>query len=141
MHIDPVTLALVSALAALVSAIGALAAASVSIWIARRQIREARINALRDDLCEVFAISTRESVSRSRTLSAEEEFKYKLERRSRAQFLLHRIRLRLDDPEDERSEALLKAINQLFEENSSLIDLDAMLRRAESKSREILRRF
>jgi hypothetical protein len=140
MHIDPAMLALVSALAALVSAIGALAAASISIWIARRQIREARINALRDDLCEVFEIATDLQMLRPGTLSGDEEFKYFANRRSRVQYLNHRIRLRLHNPADERSQALLNLLEQLFDRSSST-ELSGLLRSAESRTRELLRRF
>ena len=108
-----------SALASLLSVITALAAVVVSPWfsnrIARRQVGEARINALRDDLCEMFAISTELASVRFGTLG-EDGFKFRLDRRSRARCLNHRIRLRLSDPEGELSKVLIELITQLFSE-------------------------
>jgi hypothetical protein len=48
--------ALTSVASAIASGAAAIAAWTVSTRVARRQIGEARINALRDDLSEIFAV-------------------------------------------------------------------------------------
>ena len=94
--------------------------------------RSAYFNALRDDLCEVFAIATELQI-----FSGEEKFKYREEKRSRAPFLIHRIRLRLDNPDEERSKGFLELIRQLFEVSHT--ELEGVLADAESKARSILK--
>jgi hypothetical protein len=112
----------------LISALTALAAVFVgpfvSLRIARRQSSEAQINALQDNLSEVFTILT--------PVPPDE---INAENLSRAKLLMNRIRLRL--PEDESSEELLRVIRQLLE-ISSVMEREQALKRAFSKSHEIL---
>jgi hypothetical protein len=126
------------ALAALVSAIAAVAAARASTRNARMQIGEARIDALRDDLSEIFAIASGFYMLRTGTLSAANEIKYRQEKHSRAWFLNHRVRLQLDSLESDRSKALIEALTNLFREPYEAVEFDEWLRRAESIGREIL---
>jgi len=111
----------------LISALTALAAVLAGPFVARLQISEAQINALQDDLSEVFAILTPIPPA---TLWDE----INAEKRSRVLLLMNRIRLRL--PEDEASEELLRVIRQLLE--ISLMEREQALKRAFSKSHEIL---
>jgi hypothetical protein len=133
---NPVTLtAIATALAA------TLISPFVSIYVARRQIRatlvsanrQAWINALRDDLSEVFEILTDVRPAR---LSEEEKIKY-ADKLSRARLLITRIRLRLN-PQEEPSKALDALIVHLFE-ISLPMEFNDELGRAISKSQEILK--
>jgi hypothetical protein len=126
------------ALAALVSAIAAVVAARASTRNARMQLGESWLDALRDDLSEIFAIASGFDMLRPGTLSAEEEFKNRQEKRSRLWFLNHRVRLRLDNLEADRSKALIAAMTHLFFESHKDLEFDQAVRRAETIAREIL---
>jgi hypothetical protein len=126
------------ALAALVSAIAAVVAARASTRNARIQLGEAWLNALRDDLSEIFAIASGFDMLRPGTLSAEEEFKYRQDKRSRLWFLNHRVRLRLDNLEADRSKALIAAMTHLFFEGHKDLEFEQALLRAETIAQEIL---
>src|SRR3954468_2624886 len=94
-----------SAIAALAAAVTALAAVIISpvitYFISRKQIRatlvsanrQAWINALRDELAELFELLKWEHLLRPGTLSGEEGYRYGAEKRSRIQFLLLKIKL------------------------------------------------
>ncbi|HEY4940003.1 MAG TPA: hypothetical protein VII56_01140 [Rhizomicrobium sp.] len=116
--------ALVAAVAAIVSALAAVAATIISpvisFWTARAQIRaslisanrQAWINALRDDLAELFELLTWLFLLRPGTHSGEDGYRYVAERRSRIRLLKNRVRLRLNATEP-ASEALLSTIETL----------------------------
>jgi hypothetical protein len=102
-------------LASIASAIVALLAAFVSIYVAGRQIRaavvsanrQAWINALRDDLSELFEIlAWMFHLRRQGTFTEGEGIKFLHEKSARARMLTVRIRLRLN-PEETPNKALL----------------------------------
>jgi len=116
--------ALVAAWGAIVSALAAVAAAIssplISFLTARAQIRaslisanrQAWINALRDDLSELFELLTWLFLLRPGTHSGEEGYRYVAERRSRIRLLKNRVRLRLN-PTEEANKELLSTIDAL----------------------------
>jgi hypothetical protein len=118
--------ATVSAIAAGASAFVAITAIIisplVSVRIASRQIRatvvstnrQAWINALRDDLSELFELLTWSFLLRPGTHSGDEGFRYVAERRSRIRLLINRIRLRLN-PSEGPSTILLNLINNMHD--------------------------
>jgi hypothetical protein len=118
---SPPTLA---ALAASISALVALTATAitpfVSIAIAKKQIRanvvstnrQAWINALRDDLAELFELAIAHFYLREGTLTGEEGFKYGYEQRTRLRRLQNRIRMRLN-PDESLSKELLVLIENV----------------------------
>lgn len=123
--LDPTAqIALLAARAAILSAIAAVAALVISpfitFWTTRAQIRanlvsanrQAWINALRDDLSELFELVTWLFLLRPGTHSGEEGYKYVAERRSRIRLLKNRVRLRLN-PNEATSTALLASIEKL----------------------------
>jgi hypothetical protein len=123
--LDPTAqIALLAARAAILSALAAVAALIISplitFWTTRSQIRanlvsanrQAWINALRDDLSELFELVTWLFLLRPGTHSGEEGYKYVAERRSRIRLLKNRVRLRLNPTED-TSAALLSSIEKL----------------------------
>jgi hypothetical protein len=148
-----------SALAAVVSAIVALTATIltplVSFWITRQQIRatlvsanrQAWINALRDDLSELFEhlewLFALTYDSRRGSTVGEERYKYREERRSRIRLLINRIRLRINQGE-KPSATLLSLIWKLHslalqpgdDEGEEFNDT---MESAVSKSQEILK--
>jgi hypothetical protein len=138
-------------LLALISAITALTVAVVtpvvSFLITGRQIRativsanrQVWINALRDDLSELFEILTRQFALKSET-DTEEETKTK----SRVVFLIYRIELRLN-PFEKSSQTLRDLVHQLQGLTYPSISADsietfqALMASAVSTSQEILK--
>jgi hypothetical protein len=144
---DPVTLtAIATALAA------TLISPFVSVYVARRQIRaslvsanrQAWINALRDDLSELFQILEALFILRPGTLSGEEEIKHLMERGSRVQLLTNRIRLRLN-PQEKPSNELLRLIGRLGDlsrlrpPRDGRDEFEGVMESAISQSQEILK--
>jgi hypothetical protein len=142
---NPITLtAIATALAA------TLISPFVSVYVARRQIRaalvsanrQAWINALRDDLSELFDVLEGLFVLRPGTLSAEEEIKYWMEKNSRTRLLTNRIRLRLN-PEEKPSNMLLALIGQLraisFQQAGARDEFEQVMESAVSRTQEILK--
>jgi hypothetical protein len=130
--------ALTSVASAIASGAAAIAAWTVSTRVARRQIGEARINALRDDLSEIFAVFVELHTPSPETLSSEEEIRFRLEKGSRARFLNQRIRLRLSDPDEPSSRELLELITQLADPSRDM-ELETLLPRGHLKAREVLK--
>ncbi len=144
-----------SAFAASISALVALVAAAttpfVSFAVAKRQIRaavistnrQAWINALRDDLAEMFELAIAHFYLRGGTLSGEEEFKYRYELRTRLRRLENRIRLRLNPDELPNRELLLllKKVRSLSEDLNSngAQTFEQTMELAIVKAQEILR--
>ena len=148
-----------SALAAVLSTIVALTATIltpfVSFWITRQQIRatlvsanrQAWINALRDDLSELFEdlewlFGLSYDLRRGSTVG-ERSYKYLEERRSRIRLLINRIRLRINQGE-ESSATLLSLIWKLHSlalqpRDDEGEEFNDTMESAISKSQEILK--
>ncbi len=117
-------IALLAARGAILSALAAVAATVIAPLVAyyttRTQIRanlvsanrQAWINALRDDLSELFELFTFLFLLRPGTFNGEDGLKFIMEKRSKIRLLIIRIRLRLN-PTEKLSKALLDAITQL----------------------------
>jgi hypothetical protein len=137
-----------SALAVLAAVMTALAATIITpiipYFTARKQIRatlvsanrQAWINALRDELAELFELLTWRLLQRPGTLSGEEGYKYEAEKRSRIRFLINKIRLRLN-PLEPDSQALLEYLSKLCSADESTFD--ELMERAVAKGQEILK--
>jgi hypothetical protein len=108
--------AMAAVASAVVSTITILVTSFVSLAIARRQIRasvlsnnrQAWINALRDDLSELFELLDWLHLLRPGTYTGTEGYKFVDERRSRIRMLKYRIPLRLNPTEPDNMELLRK---------------------------------
>jgi hypothetical protein len=139
-------------LASIASAIVAVLAAFVSIYVARRQIRaavvsanrQAWINALRDDLSELFETLTWMFLLRRQgTFTEGEGVKVLPEKSARARMLTIRVQLRLN-PEETPNQALLGLIGRLIHmtmnaEGENREDMEQVMQNAIAKSQEILK--
>jgi hypothetical protein len=130
--------ALTSVASAIASGASAIAAWTVSTRVARRQVGEVRINALRDDLSEMFAVAVELHEHSPGTLSSEEEIRFRREKWSRARFLNDRIRLRLSDPDEPSSRELLELMRQSAGPSRDM-ELETLLARGHAKAREVLK--
>jgi hypothetical protein len=137
-----------AAIAALASAATALAAVIItpilSYLNARKQIRanlvsanrQAWINALRDELSELFELLTWRFHLRPGTYSGEEGFRYEAEKRSRIRLLTNKVRLRLN-PNESDAQVLLGHLATL--QSSEESDFNELMEKAVSKSQDILK--
>lgn len=118
-----------SALAAFCSACFALLGVFAMLFVSHRQIkaqlvsanRQAWINALRDDLAELFEILEWQHLLRPGTYNGQDGYKHVDDRRSRIRFLSHRIRLRLN-PREADHIILLGNIARLAESEERFVD-------------------
>ncbi len=118
---NPAAVAAIAAIASTLTALAAVIVAPfVSYFTARKQIRanlvsanrQAWINALREELAEVFELLTWQFLQRPGTYSGEEGHRYEAEKRSRIRLLRNKIRLRLN-PLETDSQALLELLSEL----------------------------
>jgi hypothetical protein len=137
-----------TAIAALASAMTALAAVIITPFLtylnARKQIRanlvsanrQAWINALRDELAELFELLVWQFHLRPGTYGGEEGHRYEAEKRSRIRLLINKIRLRLN-PNESDTQVLLGGLEALqsFDESN----FDELMETAVSKSQDILK--
>jgi hypothetical protein len=142
-------IALIAAIAAVAGVIIALMtiviSSFVSVLVARRQIRaslvssnrQGWINALRDDLAELFEVMDWLHLLRPGTYSGADGYRFVDERRSRIRLLNYRIRLRLNTAEQDNI-ALLHNIELL--EGSSLDDFTAQMDATVKLSQSVLKR-
>jgi hypothetical protein len=117
-------IALLAARAAILSAVAAIAATvlapAIAYYTSRTQIRanlvsanrQAWINALRDDLAELFELFTFLFLLRAGTFGGDQGVRLMMDKRSKIRLLTNRIRLRLN-PKEEPSKLLLEAIDSL----------------------------
>lgn len=138
----------VSAVAAAASAMAAVTALFitplVAIFVAQKQIRasvisnnrQTWINALRDDLSELFEILQWQALLRPGTFSGSEGYKHVDSKRSRVRFLTNRIKLRLN-PDEQDHQILLGKIEALAEEPA---DFDVQLSGAIRHAQTVLKR-
>src|SRR5262245_43863017 len=136
------------AIAALASAMTALAAVIVTPILTylnvHKQIRanlvsanrQAWINALRDELAELFELLTWQFHLRPGTYSGDDGYRYEAEKRSRIRLLINRIRLRLN-PNESDAQALLGLLEKLQSLDES--SFDGSMEKAVSKGQDILK--
>jgi hypothetical protein len=137
-----------TAIAVLASSMTALAAVIITPILtylnARKQIRanlvsanrQAWIDALRDELAELFELLTWQFHLRPGTYSGEEGFRYEAEKRSRIRLLTNKIRLRLN-PNESDAQVLLGYLDklQLFDESI----FHELMEKAVAKGQDILK--
>lgn len=138
----------VAAIAAVVSALAALIIAPLAAYItARKQIRaslisanrQAWINALRDELAELFELLTWQFLQRPGTYSGEEGHKYEAEKRSRVRLLKNKIRLRLN-PNESDNQILIELLGKLeISARDKDSDFEELMENAVSKGQSILK--
>ena len=111
---------------------------------ARKQIRanlvsanrQAWINALRDELAELFELLTWRFHLRPGTYSGEDGYRYAAEKRSRSRLLKNKIGLRLN-PNESDAQVLLEHLEKLqsFDEAT----FDELMEKAVAKGQDILK--
>jgi hypothetical protein len=94
------------------------------------------INALRDELAELFELLEWEHLLRPGTLSGEGGYRYGAEKRSRIRFLINKIKLRLN-PQERDSQTLLEYLSKLQSADES--NFYELMERAVAKGQEILK--
>jgi len=136
-----------SAIAALAAAVTALAAVIITpiitYIISRNQVRatlvsanQVWINALRDELAELFELLEWQHFLRPGTLNGEEGYRYWAEKRSRIRFLINKIKLRLNPKEPDR-QILLEYLSKLQSADES--NFYELMESAVAKGQEILK--
>jgi hypothetical protein len=104
--------------------------------------RQAWINALRDELAELFELLTWQYLQRPGTFTGEEGYRYEAEKRGRIRQLIIKIRLRLN-PRETDSQALLDQLGALQSAAGRVqhgeTDFDDMLEAAVAMAQRILK--
>lgn len=142
---NPAAFAAITSLASALTALAAVIITPVLTYFnTRKQIRanlvsanrQAWINALREELAELFELLTWQYHLRPGTYSGEEGYRYEAEKRSRIRLLTNKMRLRLN-PNEPDAQELLKDLERLqsFDEST----FEDLMEKAVSKSQDILK--